>query len=87
MLSLLVSSGAQAQQADPVNVMQQCQSFDQCTIVWGGCSDVAINKAYMQQFKQATVCEQTKQHDAGAVPTCEDNKCVVATMPSKGGGQ
>jgi len=85
MLALLVSSNAWAQ-ANTVNVIQQCRSFAECTIVWGGCSDVAINKQYIKQFQPTSVCSQTKSHDPRAVPTCEDNVCVVASQ-DKGGVQ
>src|SRR5271168_46321 len=59
---------AQSQFGDN-NEFLLCQSYDECMIVWGGCSDVAINKNYANQFQAATVCDATSPHDPKAVPT------------------
>jgi hypothetical protein len=90
MLAAIVCGPACAQSpappADDLSPMQQCQSYADCTIVWGGCSDVAINKAYVSQLKQATVCLSPKPHDPKADPTCKQGRCVAVDI-TKGGGE
>src|ERR1700728_3144015 len=70
----------------PNNEFIQCQRYDECMIVSGGCGDEAINKRYLDQFKPAAACLASSLHDPRAVPTCTDGKCVVV-IPEKGGDQ
>lgn len=69
----------------PINPddMHRCRSFADCTLVWGGCSDAAINKAYVNQFKPAPACAASAPHDPKAMPTCTNGMCVVAAPDEK----
>jgi len=68
--------------ADP-DVTRRCQSYLECTLIWSGCGDVAINKKYAGQFKPSTACLQSTAHDPKAVATCTDRLCVVSTTEEK----
>jgi len=84
----MLAAGARAQtDAQPVDVevMHRCQTFSDCTLVYG-CSDDAINKLYEKQYKRPSVCAETKSHDPKALPTCEEGKCVAVSI-TKGNGQ
>ena len=85
LIIFLISLPAAAQIADEqadTEAMRRCQSYTDCALVWGGCSDVAINKRYVNAFKPATACLQSSAHDPKALPTCTDHLCVVV-VPDK----
>ena len=83
----ILTPQAQPQQ-QPLNgaidpkVMQRCRSFSECTLVWGGCADAAVNKRYVDQYKPDPACTGSKQHDPKAVPTCDEGLCV-AVVPDQ----
>ncbi|MGE3622671.1 MAG: hypothetical protein AB7H77_02180 [Bdellovibrionales bacterium] len=87
-LTALTLSAFQARaqsNAEELAAMQQCRSYLDCTIIWSGCSDLAINKAYVEQFKQVSACSGSTPHNPKALPTCEENRCVIV-VPDTGDG-
>jgi hypothetical protein len=88
LLFLLLSTEAGAQPAnqngtaDP-DAIRRCRSYAECTLVWGGCSDVAINKKYVSQFQASSACQQSSAHNPKAVPTCLEGLCIVSAPDEK----
>lgn len=90
MMLAMLSAGAKAETASQNQFGENseftiCQSFDECMIVWGGCADEAINKRYLNQFKESPVCTASSPHNPKAMPTCTNGKCVVVILDNKNG--
>ncbi len=75
-LPLLLSPALHAEERDMMNAVR-CQSYDECTIVWGGCGDVAVNKLYAPQFMTSELCDKSLPHNPKALPTCTNGFCTV----------
>lgn len=62
-----------------------CQSNDQCVLAWGGCRDIAINKAYIDRFKPSTDCKgiHVMPHYPNAIALCSHALCYAAVPPSE----
>ena len=58
-------------QGKAVVALSACHSDDQCVVVWGGCTDVAINKLHMPLVQvPAGACTRSLPHNPKAVARC-----------------
>ena len=83
-LGSIIYDGVRVQES-PKSEWLTCQSNDQCVLVWGGCRDIAINKAYTDQFKLSTDCTgiHAMPHEPNAIALCRHALCVAVVPPAE----